>query len=312
MKRAFNTRINDYVTIEEASKDISLQSPLICESEGCNAAVSFVTSHKRQYGDKTRIIKAYFKLKNSDNNHDPDKCKFNTHGQLKLIARDSDDILESINNDKYIFRLNLLTNAMRSKNTSISSDSGNEPVPNQNEKKYVNSGKTTSYLSTMKRILRLHTEIENDRELKDLVTLKLGDKEIKWTNFYYETERFRQCFNYVERNGVSHPICLQGRIKSLSDPKDKFPYYTINLAIPWVNKEDDDKVRRIPSVSLVIYNQELVTKIKEKMENGQDEIAVYSHLKINKSDIFEKDNQPKQQFLNIIGSINHEQQVHIF
>jgi hypothetical protein len=299
------------VSVDEVSQDSSLRNFLYCSNTNCRVPLTFVDSHKRRYGNKDTFVRAYFRVSGTDH---VESCEFNTVGQVRIIARDSDGLMTSIKNGGYEFRLNIVYESLKSfrenEKTNHYLDEDNN-APRNPKKVYSPGGKLSSYLNTMKRVVKLRTMLENNSDLKDLIRFKFNGKDVKWNNFYYETEKLRECYNYVLNNKIVHPICVEGRIKEIEDPKPNYKYYTIKLYGPWVEKADSDGVLRIPSISFTIYDNSIVDLIKREMEKGKQNIAIYSLLRA-KSYVKEQEDSKRREYLNIYGHINHKNQVYVF
>lgn len=297
---------NREVTVEEARNE-GITTNLFCVC--CNAPLSYVAPFKRRSGNNFSTVRDYFRLaKNSF--HDQD-CKYNTEGRVKIIARDSDEILKSIGNGKYNFKMNLIASSLkRIKQEQVKNESENLLVGNAStpkNKEYKNSGKLNSYLSTMNKILVLRSEIEENRELSNLIQLEFETETINWNKFYYSTDEYIKCFNNISRNNIKHPICIEGKIKLIREPNEKFKYYSLVLTKPYIDKFDEDGFKRIPSVEVHVFNQSVIEYIKAKMEKGNKHIAFYSFVTTN-----EKPYEGNIKYLNIRGSIFHKKQVHVF
>ena len=297
---------NRKVTVEEARNE-GITTNLFCIY--CNASLSYVPPFKRRYGDNVSTVRDYFRL--AKNSFHDQNCKYNTEGRVKVIARDSDEILKSIGNGKYNFRMNLIASSLkRIKQDQVKNESKNLLVGNAStpkNKEYENRGKLNSYLSTMNKILVLRSEIEENRELNSLVQLEFGTETINWNKFYYSTDEYIKCFNYISRNNIKHPICIEGKIKLIKEPNEKFKYYSVVLTKPYINKFDKDGFKRIPSVEVYVFNQSVIEYIKAKREKGNKHIAFYSFVTTN-----EKTYNGNIKYLNIKGSIFHKKQVHVF
>ncbi|KMY31723.1 hypothetical protein ACZ11_05840 [Lysinibacillus xylanilyticus] len=298
---------NEEITIEEARNN-GITTNLFCVC--CNAPISYVGPFKRIYGDnKVSIVRDYFKLANTYT-HD-ENCKYNTEGRVKIIARDSDEILKSIDNGKYNFRMNLIATSLKKlRREQVDNESKNtlsDDVNKPKSKEYESNGKLNSYLSTMNKILILRSEIEENKELSTLVQLEFGAESISWNRFYYSTDDHIKCFKYVNGNNIKHPVCIEGKIKVIKEPTEKFKYHSVVLTRPYIDKEDEDGFKRIPAVEVVVYNQSTVDYIKAEVEKGNDQIAFYSFITV-KENIYGENIK----YLNIKGSIFHKKQVHVY
>ncbi|WP_227394397.1 hypothetical protein [Jeotgalibacillus aurantiacus] len=304
MEDAFYSIKNDDISIDYATEN-SIKEHLYCVTPNCRIPISYRRASIRKVNDKDSIVKAHF-MRKGTKEHD-ENCKFNTLGFVKVTARDSDGILTSIGDGMYNFRLNLITSALRSPK-SINLNGAARPdlvqPTKQATKKYENKGKIDPYLSTMHKILKLRTEIEDNKELSNIIKLKYNGQEIPWKNFYFERDDYRRCFTYLEKNKIEHPICLEGKIKEIKEPNEKFDYYSVKLTSIWIEDTDRDGVKRIPSVSVNVYNKKVGEYIQSEYVKGKRDLAFYSSLQ-TRAGVFDQDTT----YLNIIGYINHKQQI---
>lgn len=315
MSSAYHPFLKRIVGIDEIQQDEALQKDLYCIDENCRKSLGFVDEFKRKYSDKTIPVRAYLRLSGKEKH--VETCQFNTVGQVKVIARSAEDLMTSLENGKYEFRLHVIKDALqKNKNTASCSDnvlvSAGETRRNP-QKIYENKGKLSSYLASMKKIMQLQTQLEDqDKELRNLVVLKFHNKEIKWANFFYDTENFRKAFNYLSTS-PGHPICLHGRIKSINMPTERFPYHSISFYSPWIEKADKDNIKRIPSTSIAIYDESLVKEIEKKFEEGEKNIAIFSDVSHWASEIKENSkSKEKLQYLNLQAKLNRKKQIYMY
>jgi hypothetical protein len=305
MSSAYHPFLKRIIGIDEIQQDEALQKFLYCIDENCRKSLSFVDEFPRKYSDKTITVRAYLRLSAKEKH--VETCQFNTVGQVKVIARSAEDLMTSLENGKYEFRLHVIKDALQ-KNKNTTSYSDNVLIPAGETKKrnpqkiYENKGKLSSYLASMKKIMQLRTQLEDqDKELRNLVVLKFHNKkEIEWANFFYDTKNFRKAFNYLSTS-PGHPICLHGRIKSINMPTERFPYHSISLYSPYIEQADKDNIKRIPSASIVIYDESLVKDIEQKFEEGAKNIALCSDVSHSASE--KKENL---QYLNLQGKLNRK------
>ncbi|SLK20408.1 hypothetical protein [Bacillus toyonensis] len=314
MSSAYHPFLNRIVGIDEIQKNEVLQTDLYCIDENCRKQLSFVDEFERKYNDKTITVRAFLRLAGKEKHIEA--CQFNTAGQVKVIARSAEDLMTSLENGKYEFRLHVIKKALqKKKNSATASDVLVTPgaTPRNPQRVYENKGKLSSYLESMKKIMQLRTQLEDqDKELRNLVVLKFHNKKIEWNKFFYDTDNFRGAFDYLSTS-PDHPICLHGRIKSINTPTEKFPYHSILLSSPWIEKADKDNIKRIPSVSIVIYNKSLVEGVMQKFEEGINNIAVFSDINCKTSEIIKDDKkQEKLQYLNMQGKLNRQKQIHMY
>lgn len=314
MSSAYHPFLNRIVGIDEIQENESLQTDLYCTDENCRKQLSFVDEFERKYNDKTIKVRAFLRLAGKEKHIET--CQFNTAGQVKVIARSAEDLMTSLENGKYEFRLHVIKNALqKKKNSAVARDvlvptGAKQKNP---QKVYENKGKLSSYLASMKKIMQLRTQLEDqDRELRNLVVLKFHNKKIDWNKFFYDTENFREAFDYLSTS-PDHPICLHGRIRSINKPTETFPYHSISLYSPWIEKADKDNIKRIPSVSITIYNKSLVEEVMQKFEEGIKHIAIFSDINYKASKIvIDEKKQEKLQYLNLQGKLNRQKQIHMY
>lgn len=305
MKVAFHDLKKCNITIEEAEESL-IRNNLFCSTIACRVPISFRASHFRKTEDKQSLVKAHFKIKNEDH---VEICPFNTVGQVKMIARDSYGVLESLDQGSKVFRLNLITSIANGKGLGPEEKVGYQGE-SQNAgvtKRYGSKGELTPYLSTINKIVKLRSEIEGDAELSSLIKLSFNSEEIKWSNFYYERESYRKCFNYIKSKKPAHPICIEGKIKKIEGPSQKRKHYKVTLVAPWVEKTDKDNIRRIPLVSIAVHSKKVAEHVISEHDKGKKGIAFYSVFNANASRYGEN-----KEYLFINGRVNHKQQVHLF
>jgi hypothetical protein len=225
---------------------------------------------------------------------------------MLLIVRESDsEVLESLQNQKYEFRLHILQHSKKEL-AEVSPETEHKSKTPAPQKTYLTMGGLSSYLRTMNQIMELRSQIEGHEELGELVELDFRGTKIKWKNFYYENEsEYEAAFKYLERLGYSaHPVCFQGQIRKVELPSEKFPHHSIRLKSPRAQK-DTQGIKNIISVKFVIPNLELVMKLKE---GGN--IVVYSRCRVSTSNVMERDGE-RLKFLDIKGYIDHPHQLHM-
>ncbi|AUJ27024.1 hypothetical protein A21D_03990 [Virgibacillus dokdonensis] len=304
MKKAYFAKGDCFITVEEAL-DKQIREALFCASENCRIPVTPRRSHFREINHKKKVIPSHFMIKGK-RDHDSDCC-YNTEGQLKIIAKDSEDALSSTDNQKFLLRLNLITSEMKKDKDSSSKDvqsSSKKP----STKTYENKGKLNSYLSTMSKIMKLQSEVENNQELNQLIKLDVGRKQVRWSQFFYNEDRHRQCYNYVHTNSI-HPVCICGEISSIELNK-KFNCYSLKLKKRKLNEvsNDEDGIKRVPSILVNVYNESVAKHIKYKNEVEQlKNISFFSFIKTS-SKPYLKD----VLYLNMYGFVHHSKQIYVF
>lgn len=313
MSEAYYTEDNKIIKIDYANK--AMNGSLKCKTEKCRVPVIFVDAHKKKYADKTVVVNPYFRLESNEKSHHMD-CKYNTKGQVEVIARESDDnILKAIEEGKYNFRLNIIDEALKTLNSSNKDESENEE-PSQTlkhpSKVYVNQGKLNSYFSTMQRIMELRSLTETNDELRELIELQYDKQKIKWSKFYFESDDLSRCYTYIKRNDVTHPICIEGVLKGIVLPSENFKFHVLKLRWPRV-EPDESGILNLPTVELIINNNKVLEYIQSNASLRN--VAVYSKFRVSESKIYVKQDQTgtkKFRYLNIKGNLYHPKQILLY
>ncbi len=121
MSSAYHPFLNRIVGIDEIQENEALQTDLYCTDENCRKQLSFVDEFERKYNDKTIKVRAFLRLAGKEKHIET--CQFNTAGQVKVIARSAEDLMTSLENGKYEFRLHVIKNALqKKKNSAVGSD----------------------------------------------------------------------------------------------------------------------------------------------------------------------------------------------
>ncbi|WP_255290513.1 hypothetical protein [Bacillus cereus] len=179
-------------------------------------------------------------------------------------------------------------------------------VAPKKDRKYVSKGKLSSYLATMKKILELRKAVEDDdsNELESIIEIQMYEKKIKWSNFYYDQEKYLDAYNYLQTlNAKRHPICIEGVVRDIR-PLKQGDRYAVNLQF---GKKDKD-IEYIPAVSIFV-NESVISS--DTFEPGQH-IVVCALCTTNEGE--QKDNNGKviNKYSNIRASLYHKNQVVIF
>lgn len=302
------------INIDEASDE--MRGNLFCHI--CGVELTYVNGYTKEVNEKEYYVHPYFRLKNKNKNNDhASDCKYNTQGQLKIMAKEStDNILEDLQNGKFNFRLHLISNSIREldkdgDNHKLDETDNNLP---QKEKEYKKKKeKLDSYLSTMRRLVQLRAELEENKDISSQVTLEFNNKgkkqKISWNHFYYEVDRFYDCYEYLKSKRPQHPICIYGKIRDITDPKPEYNFYSIKLYSP--KPIEVDGIFQLPAVEIRIRNNDLIDLIKPY--KGKD-ILVYSKLwaapSYNWTSL--KSGNKKYCYFDIKGELFHKNQFVIF
>ncbi|SIR47719.1 hypothetical protein SAMN05878494_3941 [Bacillus cereus] len=249
MKEAYSTILTEKVSAQEIDKPVNKHLKQGLECVDCRIPVSHRTRHMR---NETEIPSLFYRR--GGINHE-EFCSYNTLGQIKVIARDSDDdILKSVEDKTFLFRLTMIHEPLEKlKNQDTKPEKDQNSAPNKKDRNYHSSGKLNSYLSTMKKIIELRNILENQTELHSLIEIEMDGKKIKWNDFYYEPSHYIQAYNYLKRLEWKnrHPICIEGIVDSVRyiEMSGK---YAINLS--WGKAGLSSKgIKQISSPSIYFY-----------------------------------------------------------
>ena len=147
----------------------------------CDANVSFVNSHERDLGERKIIVQKYFRLKGGEEHRQG--CKYTVDGAILNIQADcADDELMSVQDNKYVVRLMIVSQGEDKKESKNLSDESGHGKRRHN---YIPRGKKTAYLSTMNQIMKLRALVECNSDLEDKINLQYYD----WKdNPYFESK----------------------------------------------------------------------------------------------------------------------------
>lgn len=204
----------------------------------CNADVSFVCTHKKQSREKEFIVQQHCRLKQGCNHNS--NCKYNVDGNLKIINATCAD-RDLMGEDGAIFYLRLLL-ITEDEFTFNKDNMASSKVQDDSRKNYISNGKKTAYLSTLKKVIQLRTEVEKNSELEDKVKLRWFDSKghlivISWGQFYFDFEYdYAKLYKWLNGKYINHPICIAGQIKEIKALEDNG--YCINLIGRHLNRDE--------------------------------------------------------------------------
>ncbi|PHE54620.1 hypothetical protein [Bacillus pseudomycoides] len=300
MKKAYSTIKNEDVTAKYVENHQELKVGLECHI--CRISVSHKISHPRV----ERWIPAHFTRRPRIEHKE--ECKYNTVGQVTEIAKDSDDkILESIKKNKFSFRLTMIHEPLRDLSKQSNSSTNNDRITApKKDRKYVSKGKLSSYLATMKKVLELRKAVEDDdsNELESIIEIQMYGKKIKWSNFYYDQERYLDAYNYLKSLGFKrHPICIEGIVNNVS-PFEQKDRYAVNLRFG----KKDKNIEQIPAASIIVSENDIPS---DTFEPGQH-IVVCALCTTSDGEKKDKNGKVINKYFNIRASLYHKNQLVIF
>lgn len=137
--------------------------------------------------------------------------------------------------EKYIVRLHIITDTLDIQTTSNnSSEKGNHKK--RSTLQYIKNGDKPAYISTIRSIMKLRSEVEKDSDLKESLCLSFYNiktkryDDIPWKYFFIEYDRdaYKNAYNYIQKR-VYHPMCFSGKAKSIEKPTENFEWYKIKF-----------------------------------------------------------------------------------
>ncbi|WP_439949056.1 hypothetical protein [Bacillus subtilis] len=303
MSEAYSEKLNRIVSISEVNKKNKEQLLLKCPYDSCRTSITYTEEHTRTYGEKYITIPAYFRLISEDNSPHSTDCIYSTIGELVNIAKNSKGVLESIKDNLFEFRLQVITQPNQGeeyKNSSSTQQLSNQRIQKNNKVK--TSGTKSAYLSTIKKILELKSKIEEVNQLQKNVILKNGKNNLNWSNFYFGKHDYYECYSLLE-NGAEHPICIEGIIKNTNFIREN-GFYRVNIELYRFSNREVNKKTLIPSVFINCHGKNLYRKIKEIIKKeAPNKVVVYSdNIHINSNGAY----------LNINPNVYNDKQIHFW
>lgn len=265
----------------------------------CSAKVCYVAKHKRTIGNREIYINSHFRL--SPGNNHSEGCRYSIDGAIRdIYAKHADSEYLTKSQNKYIVRI-LFTDQLRTdvNQTKAKNFGGTKSKQNLN---YISTGKKTAYLSTIQRIIKLYTLIENDKELQERVTLTFNSKgdvveEIPWKNFFFDISKeneTKRLYGYLSTSLLHSPLCICGTILEIKCINENYCFVLAK-----------DSICNSERVVVELYvNKKSARKYLSSV--GQ-KIAIYSTLQI--SDKLWSGKGTEIIFHNVIGNVSDERQI---
>lgn len=241
------------------------REPLKCKY--CSAHVTHHSAHVREYEDKSILVPAYFRL--LPNGRHAYGCRHAVEQEIKTIAKESEDIFESVRDGQYRLRLMMIKEAL--------DGAGSKPKSNSNKgqlgkvsKVYEHSrNKLPAYINSAKRVLQLRALCDGNDEIAEHLELVFeGNTVVPWPQFYFETEHHLDAYHAILHNTVQHPIAIHGTVKSKKPVDGKYgPTNVLNLIKPryLTNPDDPDNGIGI-EVSIWAKNADWFNGLEENTE----------------------------------------------
>lgn len=179
--------------------------PLQCK---CGTPVAHNPPYPKEMYDKPVFVQGYFRL--YPKGAHASNCRFGVDEKITEIAKNSEDLIESIQNNRYRMRLVMIKEALeRGANPTHEDGDGTRA---RTGKTYTrNPGLLPAYINSAKRALRLRSLCDNDHDIEQHLELVFeGNVKVAWNQFYFEPERHMEAHYAVSNNTVQHPIAIQG------------------------------------------------------------------------------------------------------
>ena len=193
----------------------------------CGVEVSYVSTHRKNLGDKKVDILHHFRL-TPKTTHRP-YCNYIIGNSIKSIVADcADEELITKDGLKYKVRLLLISDDMSKKENEKQETATDENSTTSTE--YKAKGTKSAYLSSMRKIMKLRTLVKKNSDLSGELELEFSDKfgrttAVSWNNFYYDAmikNDYEKLFNKLSTARVYHPICVDGIVKRKVKTGDRF------------------------------------------------------------------------------------------
>ncbi|MDR3594167.1 hypothetical protein [Clostridium sp.] len=320
MKEARKISDKKIIKIKDATDKMRKNKELKCITNECDAKITWAKRHMIN----SEIENKFFRLLQGETHSN--KCKYNTSGRVEILAKSSDkNILKQLENNCYEFRLNLIVENLKEvsiKKEDEDENSEQKRKDNLVQKSYRKNGQAKPYLSLMRDVMILRSEVEEDEELKKHIKLTFDKKKVDWSKFFYDEGSEEKIYDYIKRNGyksynkttirLEHPICIEGAVAKKIIINQDTKVYFINYKLSrFIEPNQDNEV--------ILYKVSLMTKDKKIAENLNKgiELKKIVHLitySIPYADISQKEyikNDVKMIIREIKGWINYEEQIYI-
>lgn len=224
---------------------------LLCDGGDCKVPVRFVPRGLRNNpGKEPSDRAAYIGLTAGAESDHKAGCKYDALGQLKTIIADQSDsdFIGAIDEGQFELRLLLLHNSLGGQSlagTENTPSSTNGSAPRRPSAYQASGNKLDSYLRATSDILKLRERCEADDVLKNNLILRFGDKRIRWSEFYFEPDRYEDAWKMANRRGNQcHPFAIAGTVKLLRAPKEggKYKNHFLNLHSEYNRADAEDIV----------------------------------------------------------------------
>lgn len=279
----------------------------------CNVPITYTTAYIKNIGECEVKVPSYFRLINKNiYPHNIDKCKYVTENIIKDIYAESssDKDLMTKDGEEYIVRLHILIDTMEVEIKQGEKDD-NIKKKNRSTLNYIKAGERPTYITTLRKIMRLRYEVEEKSEVKKYLKLSFYNNKLQkydkvlWENFFieYDKDSYLYAYQYIKANTIYHPICFCGRVKEICKPTEKFKWYKlkiysikieenkyISLDILFNNFTLYEELKRFKDKDIIVYGSNAYAteprfsktkeNEKEKMEFNNINVRIYDSNQI--------------------------------
>jgi len=183
--------------------------PLQCK---CGTPVAHNPPYTREMYDKSVFVQGYFRL--YPKGAHAANCRFGVDEEINDIASTSEDLIESIQHNRYRMRLVMIKEALETGGRNFADDGGTRATAGRTYTH--NPNLLPAYINSAKRALKLRALCDNDQDIEQHLELVFeGNVKVAWNQFYFETERHAEAYYAVSHNTVQHPIAIQGAVSSV-------------------------------------------------------------------------------------------------
>ncbi|MBF8776268.1 MULTISPECIES: hypothetical protein [Pseudomonas putida group] len=272
--------------------------PLLCMH--CETQVAHNPPYPKEMYDKPVFVPGYFRLM-PKRAHAP-SCQHGVDEEINKIAKVSEDLIESLEHDKYRLRLVMIQEALGAETSKPKQGDGDRAKAGRTYSS--RPGHLPAYINSANRVLKLRAMCESNAEMEQHLELVFeGNVTVSWDQFYFDQDRHMHAYHAVSQNTVQHPIALQGQIKSIryavqnkpssnvinlvmnklrSDPNDSTNGVGLEVSI-WSNQPDwfkdfavDDEV-----VILGIWKHSIAAPRSAPMQGGRFQTLTNRRLMLN-------------------------------
>ncbi|WP_449105454.1 hypothetical protein [Pseudomonas mohnii] len=210
--------------------------PLQCKH--CGTHVTHNPPHTREMHDKSVFVQGYFRL--LPKGAHAANCPFGVDEEINKIAKTSEGLIESIQQDKYRMRLVMIKEALEGAGAPKNPGGGDRAKTGRTYTS--NPGLLPAYINSANRALKLRTLCTSNQDIEQHLELVFeGNVKVAWNQFYFEPEEHMAGFHAVSQNTVQHPIAIQGQVSSVRcEIKGKPNSNVINLQMNKFRQDPED------------------------------------------------------------------------